>query len=78
MKKNLDGADSEKGKPSAERSSGTVIEAQFPAEAESQCEQQIPIFIRFLANKERIWRPGKRNWDWRVPHDCQGDLVCSH
>ena len=55
-----------------------VIEACFAEDTGDQREEQIPIFIRFLANRERIWKPRKRNWDWRVPHDCQDDPAWTH
>jgi hypothetical protein len=61
-------------KANAERRSGTVIEAEFPEELDGQQEEQIPISIRFLSNRERLWKGGRRSWDWRA-HDCESNLV---
>ncbi|HZQ46945.1 MAG TPA: hypothetical protein VFC07_08040 [Verrucomicrobiae bacterium] len=61
-----------------QRAAGAVIEAQFPGEAGGQREQQVPILIRFLTKRGRIWKACKRNWDWRMPPAPRDDLALTH
>jgi hypothetical protein len=56
-------------------SSGTVIEARFPKETDGVGEQRVPILIRFLNKKEKLWKANKRSWNWRTPLACREDLA---